>query len=82
MKKRLGLIILVGLLGGLTGCSSGGGDDDGGSGTTSVCDSTHLSLCKTESTCVSASGNWYDGSCNSDPSSTWGVMSWDTGQWK
>lgn len=81
MRKRLGLIVLVGLLGGLTGCSSGG-DDGGSAAVTSVCDATHLSLCTIESTCVSVSGNWYDDSCNSDPSSSWNQMEWDKGQWK
>ena len=84
MKKRFGLILLLGLLGGLTGCSSSSDDGGASTGTTSVsvCDTSHLSLCITESTCLNASGNWYDNSCNSDPSSTWGVMSWDSGQWK
>ena len=84
MNKRLGYLVLIGLFVGLTGCSSG--RDDSGDGPPvakkSVCDGTHLSLCKTEATCITAKGNWYDDSCNSDPSSSWNQMEWDKGQWK
>jgi len=82
MKQYFGFIVLVSLLAVMTGCSSGGDDNGGGGTPAAICDTTHLSLCTTESSCVSASGNWYNDSCHSDPSSTWDVMEWDKGQWK
>jgi len=85
MKKKFSLLLLfTSLILTVTGCSSSG-DDDGGSGggtPAAVCDTTHLSLCTTESDCVGASGNWYVGSCHSDPSSSWDQMEWDKGQWE
>jgi len=68
MTKKVSVLLVIAFLVGATGCSS-----SSDSGATVVCDMSHLSLCTTESTCSNASGYWYDNSCNSDPSSTWGV---------
>jgi len=84
MTKKFSLLLLfTSLILAFTGCSSSEDDDGSGSGTAAVvCDTTHLSLCTTESDCVGASGNWYVGSCHNDPSSSWNQMEWDKGQWK
>ncbi|MFH1289948.1 MAG: hypothetical protein ABIH92_00920 [Nanoarchaeota archaeon] len=45
-----------------------------------VCDSSHLSLCTTQGTCIDAGGYWYDNTCNANQNPTC-TSSWSCGDW-
>lgn len=74
--KRVFLILLV-----LLGAPAGSVADDidilllivpviAKANSSEVCDSDHLFLCSTETSCISIGGYWYENKCNSTPQET------------